>query len=397
METKNPGIIVLAILIVVVAGVVLFGLQGLAATGSITPSSRSITGNGSESLHTLTTTVILPVTTLQGRVVLANPDRAEPNRSYRTVTDMAGRKVTIPVNIRKVIGPKHFVDLIAPEKLAGWQPPSQNESRKYLEVVPDTVPVIAESSTNYEANIALHPDIVFIGCELGITTDPASINLTQEKYGALPAVCVDNIRNATEYGPTIRFIGDVLGVPERADKLLNYYQGVLDEVRTGVSAIPEEKRVRVYYAEGTNGLSTDLSGSCHSQLIDVCGGINVAGNNSVFSSTSSIVTKESVLMWNPDAIITTSPEFIALVYNDSTWQQMPAVKNHRVYLTPTKPYNWFDRPPGMNRIVGIPWTAHVLYPDLFPEDWFRKKVKEFYSLYYQYDLSDEDLSSLISE
>jgi iron complex transport system substrate-binding protein len=386
MEMREHGIIVLSLLVLIVATIAFAGLQGTAAGG--TPA-----GNKTIYPPTMTATGVVPVTTQTGGDSLASQDHEVPNSSWRTITDMAGRRVTIIKNITRAIGPKHFVDLLAPEKLAGWQPPTLNESRKYLAAIPDTVPVISETSTDYEENIALHPDIIFIGCELGVT-DPSAADLAQEKYGTIPVVCVDYIRNATNYGSTIRFVGDVLGVPERADTLVDYYEGVLNEVQTKVSTIPREKRLRVYYAEGTNGLSTDMSGSCHSQLIDVCGGINVAGNNSIFSSTSSIVTKESVLMWNPDVIITTSPEFMVQVYNDTTWQNIPAVKNHRVYLTPTQPYNWFDRPPGMNRIVGIPWTAHVLYPDLFPEDWFKSKAKEFYRLYYQYDLSDGELASL---
>jgi len=89
-----------------------------------------------------------------------------------------------------------------------------------------------------------------------------------------------------------------------------------------------------------------------------------------------------VLVWKPDLIITPSKEFAAQVYNDTVWQLVPAVQNRRVYLTPSKPYNRFDRPLGVNRIVGIPWTAHLFYPDLFSEEWFRGKAKEFYAIFY---------------
>ncbi|SCL74254.1 hypothetical protein L21_0122 [Methanoculleus chikugoensis] len=101
-------------------------------------------------------------------------------------------------------------------------------------------------------------------------------------------------------------------------------------------------------------------------------------------------------MWKPDPVIPASEEFAALVYNDTAWQLIPAVQNYRVYLTPSKPYNWFARPPGVNRIVGIPWTAHVLYPGLFLEDRFREKAKEFYAIFYHYDLSGEELTALLS-
>jgi iron complex transport system substrate-binding protein len=86
------------------------------------------------------------------------------------------------------------------------------------------------------------------------------MNVMQEKFGSIQLVCVDNTRNATGYAPTLRMMGDVLGVPDRAEKLITYYEGVWGEVRKKVDALPVEKRVRVYYAEGTNGLATDPSG-----------------------------------------------------------------------------------------------------------------------------------------
>jgi len=320
------------------------------------------------------------------------------NDLYRTITDMAGRKVMIPKTISKVLStsppPTTFIYMLAPEKLGAWL---SSPSNKYIPTAYRDMPVFkwGKESINYEAYIAAHPDIIFVGSETG--TDLSKIDLTQEKLGKIPVVCVDNTRNATGYAETIRFIGNVLGVPDRAEVLIAYYQNVLNEVQTKVAAIPEKKRVRVYYAEGDNGLSTDPSGSTHSQLIDVCGGINVA--NCVINSGSGMtqVTIESVLMWKPDMIITTSQEFATQAYNDETWKKIPAVQNHRIYLTPSQPFNWFDRPPGINRIVGIPWTAHLLYPDIFPEDWFKKKAKEFYSIFYHYELSDEDLRSLLNE
>jgi iron complex transport system substrate-binding protein len=191
-------------------------------------------------------------------------------------------------------------------------------------------------------------------------------------------------------------VGDVLGVPDVADKEIEYYLDVLSEVEETVAKIPESERVGVYYAEGSNGLSTDPSGSCHSQLIDICGGINVAECEITSGSGQTEVTKESVLKWNPEAVITTSAEFYDFIFTDDSWKEVPAVQTNRVYLAPRYPYNWFDRPPGVNRIVGLPWTAHVLYPDYFPEEWFEDRVKEYYSIFYHYELSDEDLETLLS-
>lgn len=82
---------------------------------------------------------------------------------------------------------------------------------------------------------------------------------------------------------------------------------------------------------------------------------------------------------------------------DASWIKTPAVQNQRVHLTPNQPFNWFDRPPGVTRIVGIPWTAHVLYPTLFPRAWLISKVKAFYTPYYHYALNDVEFDALLGD
>jgi iron complex transport system substrate-binding protein len=396
MEIKNSGIIVLTILIAIITCIVLSGIHDLAVSGNPSPAGEIITGNGSGAPNIMTTVAVVPVTQQNSGDLLTGPDRAELNSSYRIITDNAGRPVTIPALPAKVLGSATFVYLVAPDKIGGWESNLTDESRRYYSALPENITIVSSSSKSYEAQIALHPDLVFISCGDGNAIRYDSVNLTQEKYGTIPVVCLNNTQNVTNAASSFRFMGDVLGVPDRADELIRYYERVSGEIQAKISAIPEEKRVRVYYAEGTNGLATDASGSIHSQLIDLCGGNNVAGFGGLQSGSGmTAVTMESVLMWKPDVIITTNKEFATNAYNDSSWQRIPAVQNHRVYVTPGKPSNWFDRSPNINRIAGMSWTSHVLYPDLFSEDWLKKNVKEYFSLYYRYDMSDEEITSVL--
>ena len=321
--------------------------------------------------------------------------------STRTITDMAGRQVQVPTTIDKVLStsppPTTFVYMLAPDKLGGWLGSGAREQTKFIPPAYQNLPTYAwgrQSTTNYEAYISARPDLVFIGCEQRMGEWRA--DLTQGKMGVIPVVCVDDTRNAVGYTPTLRFIGNLLGVGDRAEALITYYETVLNEVQQKVAVIAKADRMRVYYAEGGNGLSTDPSGSPHAQLIDVCGGINVADCQIASRSGQTPVTMESVLMWRPEVIITTSQAFARHAPGNASWKKTPAVQHRRVHLTPSQPFNWFDRPPGVNRIVGIPWTAHVLYPDLFPQTWMKRKVKNFYALFYHYALSDAELDALLS-
>ena len=161
-------------------------------------------------------------------------------------------------------------------------------------------------------------------------------------------------------------------------------------------SLPESEKKTVYYAEGDDGLQTNPSHSAHGQLIDIVGGINVADAANQGNTTGGIqVSMEQVISWNPDIIITTDPEFYAKVYDDPNWAQIKAVQNKEVYLSPQSPFKWFDRPVGANMIIGVPWTAKVIYPELYQDIDMVEATKEFYSNFYHIDLSDGEAKQML--
>ena len=60
---------------------------------------------------------------------------------------------------------------------------------------------------------------------------------------------------------------------------------------------------RIYYAEGMKGLNTDPSGSVHSLLIDLAGGVNVAQTDILPGKGMTDVSLEQIYRWNPDLIL----------------------------------------------------------------------------------------------
>ena len=51
--------------------------------------------------------------------------------------------------------------------------------------------------------------------------------------------------------------------------------------------------------------------------------------------------------------------------------------------------------PGANIIIGVPWTAKVIYPDKYSNINMVDATKEFYSNFYHYDLSDEEAKDIL--
>ena len=131
-------------------------------------------------------------------------------------------------------------------------------------------------------------------------------------------------------------------------------------------------------------------------MIDIAGGDNVADPSSQGNTSTGVqVSIEQVIKWNPDVIITTEPDFYAKVYSDPNWGQINAVKNKEVYLSPQSPFKWFGRPVGANMIIGVPWTAKVIYPDEFKDLDMLSTTKEFYSNFYHFDLSDAQAKEIL--
>lgn len=327
-----------------------------------------------------------------------------------TVTDMVNRTVTIPSPVNNVLSTSPTITVIvymlAPEKLLAFNYETTVEEQKYMPDKYKNLPSVGgwygSQSGNYEEFIAMNPDLIFDsvspantpGQELA-TLD--TLNSRQHQFGTIPDLAVTDSNNITLFNPSIEFVGKILGAGEKASKLTSFNDKVQKQVKDVVTTIPENEKVKVYYAEGSAGLQTEPSNSAHGQLINFCGGINVADVMVQGGSGKTEVSLEQVLKWNPEVIITTELTFYQSVYNDSNWAGITAVKNKRVYLSPQSPFKWFDRPTGTNMVIGIPWVAKILYPDKFKDLNINSLVKEFYSDFYHFDLSDEEINNILKE
>ena len=71
-------------------------------------------------------------------------------------------------------------------------------------------------------------------------------------------------------------------------------------------------------------------------------------------------------------------------------------KRTGVYLTPRTAFCWFDRPPGINRIIGIPWTAKTFYPDLFGDIDLEGLVREYHETFIHVSLTDDQIHQILN-
>ena len=235
------------------------------------------------------------------------------------------------------------------------------------------------------------PDLVL---DVGNTTATyVSLADQVQEQTHIPAVLIGG--RLAETAVTLRTVGGLLGVPERAEVLAHYAETVLGNVHDAVAKIPLEHRPSVYVARGPRGLETAIAGSIGSEVVDLVGAKNVVSADTG-PRTIVDVSPEQILAWQPDVILTIDRRFHTAIRTDPVWREVKAVQTGHVHFVPDLAFSWLDNPPAPNRLIGLLWLGHLLYPAAFPQD-IRAEARRFYALFYQQEPSDAQLDSLVAE
>lgn len=202
-----------------------------------------------------------------------------------------------------------IIYMIAPDKLLGWnfEPECEFVPEQYA-ALPNVGGWYGKQSGNYETFIAMEPDVVFEGFNLKGNPE-ASIEERQENMGGIPVVGVENTIDALAYDAPITYVGSVPGKEEEAASLNEFYARVLALTEEATADIPDDEKRTVYSANGPTGLKTSPSGSQHTQLIDICNGVNVAECEAKAVMGQTEVSMEQIVDWNPNVIICENREF----------------------------------------------------------------------------------------
>lgn len=328
---------------------------------------------------------------------VAPPEEAAPQE--REITDMAGRTMTVPLEIESVFstGPVAAIYLytLVPDKLLGWNYALNDiEKSIILEQYHDLPNFGQGDAVNYEAVIAAGPTIALNVTSINDGSIDASDALAEQL--GVPVVMVSS--DLLDAPAVYRFMGKLFGVEEQAEALAAYAEETFNAISS--LDIPNEEKVRIYYGNGEDSLETAPAGSSHGQIIDLVNAVNVA-DLELGDGSRVQISAEQLLAWDPDVIIVngepkadmTGSAAAEAILADPLFATLKAVQNGAVYGTPNAPFSWVDRPPGPNRIVGMRWLSGLIYPTYLNFD-VDEEVREFFQLFYHVELSDEQLTQL---
>jgi iron complex transport system substrate-binding protein len=333
--------------------------------------------------------------------VLAGASLSQRAHAARNFTDSAGRSVPLPDRIATVFaagGPAAAaLYVMRPEAMVGWPRALRDEEKPYVvpgvRELPEVGLLTGRGDTaNVERVLQIKPDLILDFGSVRATF--ASLADSVQGRTGISYALIDGRFEAT--AGAFRKLGDLLGAPERGASLARYTEVLLQRVDSALASVPARKRPRVYLARGPDGMETALRGSINSEIIERAGGSNVADGGDQRRGIAN-VSAEQLLVWNPDVVITWDRNFHARIADgkDAVWRDVKAVREGRVYLAPTAPFGWIDRPPSVNRLMGLAWLAHLFHGAAFAFD-IHADTRAFYKLFYQVDLTDADLARLVA-
>lgn len=333
----------------------------------------------------------------------AEQDATQKTAETREITDMAGRKVTVPIaeNIESVFsaGPVAaiFLYMVAPDKLLGWNYELNDvEKSIILDKYQDLPNFGMGDAVNYEAVIAANPTIAINSGKINDAM-VSDCDALSESLG-IPVVAVDNeLNNSAE---AFRFMGELLGVEDHAEELAQYAEQVFTDINA-LSDIPEEKKVSVYFGNGEDSLETAPRGSQHAQILDAINAVNVA-DLELGDGSRVQISAEQLLAWDPDVIVVngepkadkSGSSAAEDILSNPDYASLKAVQDQKVYGTPNAPFSWVDRPAGPNRLIGMRWFSALIYPEYIKCD-INEEIHKFFDLFYHVDLSDEQLENVL--
>lgn len=333
----------------------------------------------------------------------------ETASAKRTVVDLVGRTVSIPVNPQKVatmqgptyellfmLGAKDQIGLVRSDHRTFY--PLALLTNPDLENYPAIDGVGPQTPVNVEEFIRKGVDLVIfwnIPQEInkfnkaGIPV--VVINESNIKTGSLDETLINTTKQMS-------FLADVLGgdASQRYAAWKKYFDETVRLIQSRTSDIPEDRRPLVYWGNtwNTNILSTYISNPREYEVA-LCGGKLVSVEK---GGQFPEVTKEQLLAWGPEVIIVDNhgrnPEqVIEDLTTNPDWSSMPAVKGNRIYRIPAGVF-FIDK--GTGRPLYYYWLAKQLHPDLFQDVDLIKEMKYYYKTFYDYELSTAEAEKALA-
>ncbi len=322
----------------------------------------------------------------------ARPMLSLAEQSARTVTDMAGRTVSVPHPIERVaaVGSVPVINSFiltmgkADTIVNGLPLFAQGKRYKFHRLF---APKVATQPTtqgpggepDIERLLELKLQVVFV-------MDKMLLNVLERKGFTVVFLAW---RQPDDVRALMTLLGRIFQTEDRAAAYLDWFDDIVGRVRGALVDRPMGDRPRVLFASIKGMRSPHLIGDW---WIQQAGGVSVTADGR--ESERFDFSIEHLVQWNPDVLIVGDPGEIEQVYGDRRLRFIKAVQAKRIFSIPVGAHPWGYRT--AEQPLMVIWTADHLYGDGFAGLELIEEMRRFYRRFFNVQLADDQLREILS-
>lgn len=309
----------------------------------------------------------------------------------RTITDTAGRQVTVPATVTRVVTVGSVPVLNSfpfavgeGATIVNGIPGGNTASYSSYEVfAPDllTAPTVQSAigqPPNVEAILNLAPDVAF-------TSDAATAD--QLDAAGVPTVVLA-LENGDKIKQSVLVTGEVYGRQQQAADYVAYFDDTVKRVNAVSATIPDAERPTVLYV---NLQPLRRPNRIMEWMLDQVGAKSVTHDVQVGQFQFGV---EQLQQWNPEMLIGMRPEDRPGLTTDPRFAALQAVRNDKIGIIPTGVQIWGNNT--TEQPLGLLWVATFLHPQQYSAIDMRAETKDFYQRFYGLTLTDEQTTQLLA-
>ncbi len=275
-----------------------------------------------------------------------------------TLLDRAGKEITIPDEVNSIVSlapaiTETLVDLGLGEKIVAIDTYStMGEGMK------EGIPTFDMMTPDIESILALEPDLILAsGISLANSEDPFSV----AKDMGITVSYIPAANSLDEIRANVLFLGAVTKTDDRADKIVEDFDSILEVIKAEVEKYEGEPRTVYFEISPAPDLYTFGEGVFLNEVLELLGTENIFGEQQSWIP----VTEEEVLARNPEVIFTNTyiEDPVGEILSRKGWENVDAVANGNVFYVDQK----YSSQDNENVIRAIEQMATALYPEFMAQ------------------------------
>lgn len=311
--------------------------------------------------------------------ILPPPPPPAVHSATQTVTDLAGRSVTITTNPKAVVGlhavPDTMLGRLRPDLRKTVQPVSMvrigvlpQGQQDYLKSLPVINAFYKPTST--ETIMSVHPDYI-----ITLTKDPQLEQRSKELGVPVLALKKDTV---AELAASWRIMGMWIGKGDEGQAIGDYFEGVVKDTERKVASL-NKRKPRVWQAMGISG-ETPATDTIMTDVLRRAGGevywdTHKLPSSEVATNEGLVMPIEELIKFNPEFIFCLNDGVRKAIVNDPRLASVDAVKHSRVFTTLK-----YARVDSTQSGAACRWLAMQIYPEAFKGEDFFAFMNEYYKV-----------------